>query len=74
MLFYIGYEAANRSKTKFIKFMQQYFRKKKILYLHESTHTHMKYKRILLKLSGEALMGDLQYGIDPKDLPNMLTK
>jgi uridylate kinase len=28
----------------------------------------MKYKRILLKLSGEALMGDLQYGIDPKRL------
>jgi len=25
----------------------------------------MRYKRILLKLSGEALMGDLQYGIDP---------
>lgn len=25
----------------------------------------MKYKRILLKLSGEALMGNLQYGIDP---------
>ena len=25
----------------------------------------MHYKRILLKLSGEALMGDLQYGIDP---------
>jgi len=25
----------------------------------------MKYKRILLKLSGEALMGDNQYGIDP---------
>jgi len=25
----------------------------------------MKYRRILLKLSGEALMGDLQYGIDP---------
>ena len=24
----------------------------------------MKYKRILLKLSGEALMGDQQYGID----------
>jgi uridylate kinase len=24
------------------------------------------YKRILLKLSGEALMGDLDYGIDPK--------
>ncbi len=28
----------------------------------------MQYKRILLKLSGEALMGDLQYGIDPKRL------
>lgn len=25
----------------------------------------MKYKRVLLKLSGEALMGDQQYGIDP---------
>ncbi len=28
----------------------------------------MAYKRILLKLSGEALMGDRQYGIDPKRL------
>ncbi|MBS9524007.1 UMP kinase [Litoribacter ruber] len=28
----------------------------------------MKYKRILLKLSGEALMGDKNYGIDPKRL------
>lgn len=28
----------------------------------------MKYKRILLKLSGEALMGDQQYGIDTKRL------
>lgn len=28
----------------------------------------MKYKRILLKLSGEALMGDQQYGIDPRRL------
>ncbi|MEG1197523.1 MAG: UMP kinase, partial [Raoultibacter sp.] len=25
-----------------------------------------KYKRVLLKLSGEALMGDTGYGIDPK--------
>ncbi|GAB1449087.1 MAG: UMP kinase [Bacteroidetes bacterium] len=25
----------------------------------------MKYKRVLLKLSGEALMGNMQYGIDP---------
>ena len=28
----------------------------------------MKYKRILLKLSGEALMGDQQHGIDPNRL------
>ena len=30
--------------------------------------TSMKYKRILLKLSGEALMGERSYGIDPKRL------
>jgi uridylate kinase len=29
------------------------------------------YKRILLKLSGEALMGDQQYGIDPKVIGRM---
>lgn len=28
----------------------------------------MKYQRILLKLSGEALMGEKQYGIDPKQI------
>jgi len=28
----------------------------------------MKYKRVLLKLSGEALLGDQQYGIDPNRL------
>ena len=28
----------------------------------------MKYKRILLKLSGESLMGEQQFGIDPKRL------
>ena len=28
----------------------------------------MQYKRILLKLSGESLMGDGEYGIDPKML------
>ena len=28
----------------------------------------MAYKRILLKLSGEALMGERQHGIDPKRL------
>jgi uridylate kinase len=37
------------------------------LYLQHTTSL-MKYKRILLKLSGEALMGDRQYGIDPKRL------
>ena len=25
-----------------------------------------RYRRILLKLSGEALLGDLEYGVDPK--------
>lgn len=30
----------------------------------------MKYNRVLLKLSGEALMGDQQYGIDPQRLNN----
>lgn len=30
-----------------------------------------KYKRVLLKLSGEALMGDLGFGIDPKVLDHM---
>ena len=30
--------------------------------------TEKKYKRILLKLSGEALAGDVQFGIDPKVL------
>ena len=29
-------------------------------------NTPLKYKRILLKLSGEALMGEMDYGIDPK--------
>ncbi|MEJ2755128.1 MAG: UMP kinase, partial [Gammaproteobacteria bacterium] len=30
-----------------------------------------KYRRILLKLSGEALMGDESFGIDPKILDRM---
>lgn len=41
----------------------------------------MAYKRILLKLSGEALMGERQYGIDPKrlaeyasEIKNIVTK
>ena len=40
--------------------------------LHQTLKTNryllMKYKRILLKLSGEALMGSRQYGIDPERL------
>ena len=31
----------------------------------------MSYQRVLLKLSGEALMGDLGYGIDPKVVANI---
>jgi uridylate kinase len=34
----------------------------------------MKYKRILLKLSGEALMGDKNYGIDPNLLEKYSTQ
>ncbi|NTW23564.1 MAG: UMP kinase [Lentimicrobium sp.] len=34
----------------------------------------MKYKRILLKLSGEALMGDQKYGIDPERLAMYATE
>lgn len=30
-----------------------------------------KYKRVLLKISGEALMGNLEYGIDPKVINNI---
>jgi uridylate kinase len=37
------------------------------LYLKESKRL-MKYKRILLKLSGEALMGDKEFGLDNKQL------
>lgn len=33
-----------------------------------ATTRHMKYKRILLKLSGESLMGDNQFGIAPEQL------
>lgn len=33
-----------------------------------------KYKRILLKLSGESLMGEKQYGIDEKGWRNTQSK
>ncbi|MDX5297697.1 MAG: UMP kinase [Gammaproteobacteria bacterium] len=35
------------------------------------SHSQARYKRILLKLSGEALMGDMDFGIDPKVLDRM---
>ena len=35
-----------------------------LYYIFLANYTSMKYKRILLKLSGESLMGDKQYGID----------
>ena len=38
------------------------------------SHNSMKYKRILLKLSGESLMGDQQYGIDPNILEQYATE
>src|SRR5581483_3113183 len=34
----------------------------------------MAYKRILLKLSGEALMGDGRYGIEPKTITRIATE
>jgi len=34
----------------------------------------LKYKRILLKLSGEALMGEADYGIDPKTLERLASE
>ena len=36
-----------------------------------ASNQHSKYKRILLKLSGEALMGDENFGIDPKVMNRM---
>jgi uridylate kinase len=43
-----------------------YIKKKEYHYIcSKQLKIDMKYKRILLKLSGEALMGDRQYGIDP---------
>lgn len=39
-----------------------------IIIFASHSHSKMKYKRILLKLSGEALMGERQYGIDPNRL------
>lgn len=38
-----------------------------------ATHPSLKYKRILLKCSGEALMGNSQFGIDPSVLDRIAT-
>ena len=38
------------------------------MYICATSDTIMTYKRILLKLSGEALMGNRNYGIDPDRL------
>ncbi|SDZ75011.1 uridylate kinase [Psychroflexus halocasei] len=40
----------------------------KNIHIFATHYKLMQYKRILLKLSGEALMGDRQYGIDPERL------
>ena len=37
----------------------------------KSSNTQPRYKRVLLKLSGEALMGEHDFGIDPKVLDRM---
>jgi uridylate kinase len=48
---------------------RRYFKKSDIRYICTTNLQNlMKYKRVLLKLSGEALMGDGQYGIDPARL------
>ncbi len=44
------------------------FAQPRLSYKRQSHQILMKYKRILLKLSGEALMGTRQYGIDPDRL------
>jgi uridylate kinase len=38
---------------------------------HENGGASLKYRRVLLKLSGEALVGDREYGIDPATLAAM---
>lgn len=51
------------------KIVALYFTNSDISYICKRLlKTAMQYKRILLKLSGEALMGNRQYGIDPERL------
>ena len=42
--------------------------------MNELSATKISYKRVLLKISGEALMGNRQYGIDPDRLNELLRK
>jgi len=39
-----------------------------MIFMRTAAESQPKYKRVLLKLSGEALMGDHEFGIDPKVL------
>src|SRR6056300_1349369 len=41
-----------------------------LIFIFVNTFLSMKYQRILLKLSGEALMGNQTYGIDPEQINN----
>ena len=38
------------------------------------TSKPVQYRRVLLKLSGEALMGELDYGIDPQVIQRIATE
>ncbi len=55
-------QPANSSKNCWI---YQFFSVGKQKHIQGHTYQYMKYKRILLKLSGESLMGEKKYGIDP---------
>ena len=57
------------SKIKIPLFLTKYF-----ISLHNFQKLSMTYKRILLKLSGEALMGEKQYGIDAARLLSYATE
>ena len=47
---------------------------KNVVLTFKSKNNIMKYKRILLKLSGESLMGEQEYGISPEMLSQYATE
>ncbi len=53
------------SNSREIDGLNQFFTVGKHKFTQAFTYQSMKYKRILLKLSGESLMGEKKYGIDP---------